>query len=74
MVSEICLLMFGLGKWKPLWRARRINPAFLVPGVETREGGGAEWGWCWGGGDEQQIPADFAPTHRRRKRHQLRNV
>lgn len=37
MVSEICLLMFGLGKWKLLWRVRRINPSFLIPGGDVGE-------------------------------------
>lgn len=37
LVSEIWLLMFGLGKWKLLWRVRRINPSFLIPGEEMWE-------------------------------------
>ena len=38
LVSEICLLMFGLGKWKLLWRVHRINPSFLI-----------SWWWVGGG-------------------------
>ncbi|KAJ4924721.1 hypothetical protein JOQ06_003672, partial [Pogonophryne albipinna] len=37
LVSEICLLMFGLGKWKLLWRVRRINLSFLIPGGDVAE-------------------------------------
>lgn len=37
LVSEICLLMFGLGKWKLLWHVRCINPSFLVPGGDVAE-------------------------------------
>lgn len=37
LVSEICLLMFGLGKWKLLWRVHRINPSFLIPGGDVGE-------------------------------------
>lgn len=29
--------MFGLGKWKLLWRVRRINPSFLIPGGDVGE-------------------------------------
>lgn len=39
LVSEICLLMFGLGKWKLLWRVCRISPSFLIPGGDTGEEG-----------------------------------
>lgn len=39
LVSEICSPMFGLGKWKLLWRVRRINPSFLIPGGDVGERG-----------------------------------
>lgn len=39
LVSEICLLMFGLGKWKLLWRVCHISPSFLIPGGDTGEEG-----------------------------------
>lgn len=29
--------MFGLGKWKLLWRVRSINPSFLVAGGDEGE-------------------------------------
>lgn len=76
LVSEICLLMFGLGKWKLLWRVRRINPSFLISrwrcgGREKKKGdrcvytGGR-------GAMKGAIQEDLALTHggRGRSRHE----
>lgn len=38
LVSEICLLMFGLAKWKLLWRVHHMSPSFLVPGGAEGDG------------------------------------
>lgn len=78
LVSEICLLMFGLGKWKLLWRVRRINPSFLISrwrcgGREKKKGdrcvytGGK-------GGDEGGDTRGPRPDTRKKRKISTRNA
>jgi len=49
--------MFGLGKWKPLWRVCGIGPSFLIPGGD----GGNRWDGR--GFEEVQTQEDLTLTH-----------
>lgn len=53
--------MFGLGKWKLLWRVRRINPSFLIPGGDVGEERVIDV--YTEGGDEGYIQEDLSLTH-----------